>query len=172
MDQNRIDKPLGNEVHGNEFAPGVEEHHLELFHRVGPVGLAQILGDPLRAIQQGRFAVQFPGQPPGQRKGGIQGDGFVGADAANALQFLERGAGQGVERLELLEQKNGDQFGVAEGVRAQFSQAFAWPLIFWKVFDPNAGSHAECVSNNRKTLRQAMIFSFQRIALAAGICLC
>jgi hypothetical protein len=40
-------------------------------------------------------------------------------------------------------QKDGNQFGRAERVRAQGGQAFAWPFIFWKVFDADSGSHAE-----------------------------
>jgi hypothetical protein len=88
---------VGNKLHADEFAPRVEEDGLELFNGVGPIFLAQIIGDPFRTVQQRSFSLQFPGQAPGQRKGGLQGDGLGGANAFDGFQFIQRGAGQGIE---------------------------------------------------------------------------
>jgi hypothetical protein len=76
MDQDGVQRALGNVLHADQAPSRVEKNHLEVFHRVGAIGFAKNIGDTFRRVHQWRFGMRFAGQSLCQQEGGLDRCGF------------------------------------------------------------------------------------------------
>ena len=81
MNQECIQRALGNLLDSNQAPAGIEQDGLKRLNFVEPVFLAQQFGNSLRGIKGGSFGTNFPGHALCERERAFQGDGLVAADA-------------------------------------------------------------------------------------------
>ena len=135
MHQERIERALRDIFDINQPSASVEEHDPESFNLGVAILFADQIGHGLGCVQQRRFVAQFVSHFPRQRKSCEKGDGFVGANAFDGFQILERCLRQSMQGAILAHQlladvehigafqsraeQDGYQFGRANGVRAE-----------------------------------------------------
>jgi len=156
MNEKLVEEALRHGVDPEKTPAGVEQEHLQTFHGSGNGVIPQEGGDRFRVIQDRRFLARFLGESAGESEGGFQPEGFVATDSA-ATQLLPGCAGNRFQAPESLQQflgnghggsptdpgpeKNGQQFGVSEGIGSAIGQSFPGAIGLMKVENAVIGRH-------------------------------
>lgn len=130
VDEQGVESALGHGFHSEQSTSGVEQDRLKGFDGVALVFLSQQIGHSVGSVEQGGFGSDLRSNPSRERERGLESHRFVEADAADLLEFVERGSGefrQGREAAEKIirdlncggalesgPEQDSDQFGRAE----------------------------------------------------------
>ncbi len=129
-----------------------------MLHSFDTIALTEIAHNSLRVIQYGRFLAFLGLHSPCEREGCDERGGFVRAHPGFALQIIDGGLCNGMQRTVFLEQppanlydvgafqsgaeQNGDQFGVSQRVRAARLEPLARAFADRLILEPQSLGHA------------------------------
>jgi hypothetical protein len=108
VNENRVQRALGNVFDADEPSARIEKHDLETLNLIGAVLLAQQVGDAAGIIQQRSLAANLRCHAPREGERAQKSNGLVAAYALDLPQIRQCCTGKVVEGDEFLEQLLGD----------------------------------------------------------------
>lgn len=89
VNQNGVQRAIGNFINTNQAAARVEQKHLEFFGVFDAIGFAEKADDGSRIVQHRRFLASLGFHTARERKGGDERGSFVRTDARLLFQIID-----------------------------------------------------------------------------------